>query len=88
MTITDFLLARTAEEEQAWRELAARSRDDVPLVELRLLACLRKRRTIEAYLTDGGTFLLRQLQDLALPYYRHPDYNDVWRPPNLPRRAG
>ena len=82
MTLTDFLLARIAEdEEDSWimGEGGGRMRDE----------CEAKRRIVHLnYFNDpgddwsGGAESAHDdvLRLLAVPYADHPDYDETWRP--------
>ncbi len=74
MTLTDFLLARIAED-QVHAELDQDRRD--------LAECEAKRRIIENLRPFGATRWSRAAEQtlklLTLPYADHPDYNESWR---------
>jgi hypothetical protein len=89
MTLTEFLLARIAEDEADWSVVA--SRDVVqmlhgkPLAPRMLAECEAKRRIVEhlGWIVDneGRNIVERNvLRLLALPYADHPDYREEWRP--------
>ena len=90
MTLTEFLLARIAEDEAAalsrlrgHRELPETERESRVFAE-----CKAKRRivemgeAIEQQSPDRGRRDVAgaTLQLLALPYVDHPDYDEEWRP--------
>lgn len=94
MTITDFLLARIADDTALARSLQAQAVTDhidpedprLPHLTLaaRVLAeCEAKRRIVSLY--DESTAAheaiarLPIIRLLALPYANHPDYDPVWR---------
>jgi hypothetical protein len=89
MTLTEFLLARIAED-QAWAR--AREREDFrhhrmsvrrlrhPEDPVRVMAdCVAKRRIVERCDSDHGLGRV-VLAELAAVYANHPDYRDEWRP--------
>ena len=96
LTLTEFLLARIAEDEQAAErggthpDPATFARDNhgyLWVQPARVLAeCEAKRRIVE--LVGGGSSIHRpgDCQDcdvmrlLALPYADHPDYREEWKP--------
>lgn len=75
MTLTDFLLARVAEDESepAWDETSAISRYGRVLAE-----CDAKRKILAG--VDGRPPSLSVVRLLALPYADHPDYRQEWKP--------
>ena len=92
MTLTEFLLARIAEDERHARKLA--ETDQRPVLALavtvnhpqRILAeCEAKRRIVE-WATDGDHSRVLPFDErfvlatLALPYADHPDYDEGWKP--------
>jgi hypothetical protein len=91
MTLTDFLLARIAEDEAAVEAKWLRAPKGAPIVpdaaHTRVLAeCEAKRRIVEycpSASEEGDTWdtaFWRVLQILALPYADHPDYREEWKP--------
>jgi hypothetical protein len=94
MTLTEFLLARIAEDEADARKGALYSPDDGPFVrwdsDRMLTECEAKRAIVEQ--TVSGFYcmtcrdalaesLLRDtLGYLTLPYVDHPDFKEEWRP--------
>lgn len=87
-TITEFLLARIAEDESAADRVEFRPYvgDGVPqsLTDRVLAECEAKRRIVEVarYAPEGagGWGFRRTLRALASVYADHPDYRDEWRP--------
>jgi hypothetical protein len=90
MTLTDFLLARIAEDEEWLREYGEMRNGWVPGPRpvddcRRLLAeCEAKRqilRDFELFAPPHGWFrhAMRTLGHLALPYADHPEYREEWR---------
>ena len=84
-TLTDFLLARIAEDaEWALREPRCECSVHEPGCAPRILdECEAKRRIVDkVYDVRGvaGIHLDEVLRLLALPYADHPDYRDEWRP--------
>ena len=92
MTITEFLLARIAEDERHARKLAETDRRPVLALAItanhpqRVLAeCEAKRRIVEraGFLIDEpdglGNLCEGILTDLAAIYADHPDYREEWR---------
>ena len=91
LTLTDFLLARVAEDEKwadarnrtEWHEGHIVKMADTAVVAYIRKECEAKRQMVEwyqavaasSYKTSMG-FLTR----LALPYADHPDYREEWRP--------
>lgn len=91
MTLTEFLLARIAEDEAAAeRVLLDYGGGDLESLEARVLAeCEAKRRIVDRYSDDaiwpdyqGGYESATEdaVRDLAAVYADHPDYDDAWRP--------
>lgn len=90
MTLTEFLLARIAEDEVNWRlNATVISDEDYERDVRRVLAdCEAKRRIImwhelhdEAAIRQAPSQLTqRTLGCLALPYADHPNYCEEWRP--------
>jgi hypothetical protein len=88
-TLTDFLLARIAEDEAHCRMVLSRSGpwDAPPISPERVLAeCEAKRRIVQGVGVYGGRgsdeamYHEVVLSFLALPYADHPDYREEWRP--------
>ena len=85
-TLTAFLLARIAEDEQRF-DLEFRH-DPIGEEEAfaadaanRVLAdCEAKRRIVEVATAHGTLQSIEILSLLALPYADHPDYQEDWRP--------
>lgn len=89
MTLTEFLLARFAEDEA--RALALSRSNSMPQgmavrkhLRLNVADCEAKRRMV-THLTDMkwvGSYAVRDvlLGDMALPYADHPDYEEGWKP--------
>ena len=81
MTLTEFLLARLAEDEQrAYLDLTETPR-------ARVLADVESKRTLvmsfDAHLDEGDGFAAAAnmaLAALALPFAAHPDYQEAWKP--------
>ena len=85
-TLTDFLLARIAEDEEEARWGRLHDDPDDPDSATKILRwdhsrlaveCEAKRRIVQLHKLiawDAGTLLL-----LALPYAEHPDYREEWR---------
>ena len=93
MTLTDFLLARIADDEAATRILDCNCGEGVAEVDPlpgcpdRVLAECEAKRTLvmtfEGHLDGGDGYAAAAviaLEALALPYADHPDYNPDWRP--------
>jgi hypothetical protein len=86
MTLTEFLLARIAEDEaSATNWLRFEVRDGIPgnyAIPDRVLAeCEAKRRIVGLIDPDRNRWSVRNiLGTLALPYADHPDYDEGWRP--------
>jgi hypothetical protein len=83
LTLTDFLLARIAEDEWTWRNVYHGTN---PMGTFLLAECDAKRRIVESCRTDheyaqGRNDHTTELAEkvlwaLALPYANHPDYRD------------
>lgn len=87
MTLTEFLLARIAEDEADARgdTLGAVIPQDCWGPDRVLAECEAKRRIVDACQNveqvHAAEFLAdRMLAFLALPYADHPDYREEWRP--------
>jgi len=92
MTLTEFLLARIAEDEAQALELIRRQRHkrtvrDAELGYIRAFDpkrvaddCEAKRLIVELSEHGCGDDYQRVQQALALPYADHPDYRRVWKP--------
>ena len=89
MTLTEFLLARIAEQEARLHDM--RRSSAVPssmlvnkTIGVALAECEAKRRIVESYVAEfgPGDWLVDHdvLRLLALPYADHPDYRQKWRP--------
>jgi hypothetical protein len=96
MTLTEFLLARIAEDEESAR--FAMSRNDGGALDyagqwfgavghaerwepVRVLAeCEAKRRIVERCRASNGYWGAEVERMLALPYADHPDYREEWKP--------
>jgi hypothetical protein len=79
--LTDFLLARFADEELSWSE-ARSARPDLAQFTSRMIAqCEAKRAKVGTYRRRPSPQALRELQSLALPDYDPPDNRDEWRNP-------
>jgi hypothetical protein len=90
VTLTEFLLARIAEDEEDARSVhwedAGIGSDD-PIRSRWLAECEAKRRIVEGMTVtaevEGGGYeiaLRDALRALALPFADHPDYREEWRP--------
>jgi len=88
MELVEFVLDRIEEEEDAWRVLAETDQGFALAMEKGLQRCGDKRRALKAYEKKPGRRLREQLQQYALAYYDHPEYNDDWRPSTVPRWSG
>lgn len=94
MTLTDFLLARVAEDEAMWRAMPfGPSFGHAELWQRMLTKCEAERRIVEAAAlvesfaghasdyTHGSLGAYRlALREMAAVYADHPDYRDDWRP--------
>lgn len=85
MTLTEFLLARIAEDEAAPLEWQRVGGEAGSLAARRLLAeCEAKRRQIAHLIRfmegDYAPWNEEQLQIMATVYADHPDYRDEWKP--------
>ena len=89
MTLSEFLLARIAEDEKRAPRLQAIAREADAAAHWALMdearhllaECEAKRRIVEAAkaaFTSGG--LDHAVRQLAIVYASHPDYRDEWRP--------
>lgn len=81
-TLTDFLLARIAEDEADVADPAAALHYAPDRV---LAECEAKRRIVERHsgcdeVSYGDTSTCPDARDLALPYADHPDYRPEWKP--------
>ena len=79
MDIAAFLLARLRDEEEEWTR-RAQDPDQRRSAEGRLVDCAGRRQQINAYTAQPSRARLQELQRLALAYYHHPDYKEVWLP--------
>jgi hypothetical protein len=87
LTLTDFLLARIAEDEgAAQRHGPGASKQGLGDYPARVLAeCEAKRRIVDLFpkaAQDGDGWNeagIQVLEALALPYADHPDYREEWR---------
>jgi hypothetical protein len=86
MTLTDFLLARIAEDEAArvipdgdpgWP--FTRSAEEIAESERWKAECEAKRRIVEREMADVDEPDWVLLRLLAIPYADHPDYREEWR---------
>jgi hypothetical protein len=85
MTLTEFLLARIAEDEAVAREVARGPRGWGKTTARRRIADCEAKRRIIARLCDvewTGSRAVRDvvLAELAVPYADHPDYRPEWKP--------
>ena len=89
MSLTDFLLARIAEDEDAARRVGTVRQPLDQASYFRVLAeCDAKRRIVGLHheiltICQGcanESYPCRTLRALALPYADHPDYREEWRP--------
>jgi hypothetical protein len=89
MDISEFVLARVAEDESDANSYAAAIWSSTDSDQRRLLAeCDAKRRMVELFQglragesVDAGRKLADSvLELLAVPYADHPDYREEWRP--------
>ena len=85
MGLEDFVLARVDEEEAGWRAFGLKDGDSDLAVEKGMRGCAEKRRAVKAFKKKPSRHLRAQLEIYALAYYHHPDYDDDWRPRNVPR---
>jgi hypothetical protein len=90
-TITDFLLARIADDIALAREVQAQgvtdglATDDPRSAPLRLASrtlalCAAHRVAVQWYLNDDDTVMAPTIEALAAAYADHPDYDEAWRP--------
>jgi hypothetical protein len=84
MTLTDFLLARIAEDEACADGLEWDDGNPVHQTARVLAECEAKRRIVEACADvlayDAEALPQDVLRLLALPYADHPDYRQEWKP--------
>jgi len=85
MGLEDFVLARVDDEEEGWRAFGLKDEEFATAVEKGLRSCAEKRRAVKAFKKKPSRHLRAQLEIYALAYYDHPDYDDEWRPRNVPR---
>lgn len=81
MTLTDFLLARIAEDEDAI-DLAVEENRYWPyrLPSSARAECEAKRRIVGSCVEESPMEGAHILRLLALPYADHPDYREEWKP--------
>jgi hypothetical protein len=84
MTLTDFLLARIAEDEACADGLEWDDGNPVHQTARVLAECEAKRQIVEACAEvlayDAEALPQDVLRFLALPYADHPDYREEWKP--------
>lgn len=93
MTLTEFLLARIAEDEKAarrgsdhpaeWGVLTNDNYGHLLTQPSRVLAECAAKRQIVGWMNDTVEYVVyadEVLGALALPYADHPDYDEAWRP--------
>jgi len=88
MELEDFVLARADDEEANWRAFALKDEDSALVVERGLRSCAEKRRAVKAFKKKPSRHLRAQLEQYALVYYDHVDYDAEWRPRTVRRWSG
>lgn len=88
MELSDFLLARFAEDEADWRMVLARDVAALlhgrPIAPRMLAECEAKKAIVDACWPGGGMSPEAYLKErvltlLAQPYSDHPEFRDEWR---------
>lgn len=83
MTLTDFLLARIAEDELGASDLGGTTKRALAECEAKRLIILQCEALQAAQLRHGDPEMLSVrhiVRALTLPYADHPDYREEWRP--------